>query len=361
MPAPLGARAVELLLDEAWAAYREGRYGLAAAAAQRAVRAAEELDDLGLLARGLVAEAGPLRMLGDDAAAWARCTRVLALAEDPAAAARLGGEQAARAVARAYMHWVECALFLTGIGTRELFGVLDAALRWLTATGRRDWRAGVLLQRALVHQRLGELDAAVAAAQEALAAYHPNAPGFSLAAYRFQLGDILCEAGRRREARPHYQAILDDPDSTSYERMVAYQGLAWCAVDDGDREAGGRHAAAAVGLAEPLGDDALCLALAALVGACRAGGDLDGAQWAAARGLDAAGRVGGHYRLYFATRDAVDVALDRGDADTARRLLADLDAHAAAMDAQTGTDACGRETAQRRSRLAQLDTRAGAP
>jgi hypothetical protein len=207
---------------------------------------------------------------------------------------------------------------------------------------------------------LGELDAAVAVAQDSLAAHRPGVPGYTRATHRFELGDILCEAGRHGEARPHYQAILDDPDSNSYDRKAAYGGLAWCAVADGDPEAGRRHAVAAVRLAEPLGDDALCLALGALVGACRAVGDLDGARRAATWGLDAAGRVGGHHRPYYATRDAVDVALDRSDADTARRLLADLDAHAAAIDAQTATDTRARATAQLRARLAQLDPSAGA-
>ena len=47
-------------------------------------------------------------------------------------------------------------------------------------------------------------------------------------------------------------------------------------------------------LAEPLGDDALCTTLDALAQACRAAGDLAEAGQAAARYLEAAGRVGGH-------------------------------------------------------------------
>lgn len=153
------------------------------AAGERAVGAAEELGDPGLLVRALVVQADGLRMLGDSAAALAGYTRVLALADDPKTGHRLGGEPAARAVARAYLGWVECARFLTGIGVRELFGVLDAADRWLAVTGRRGWRAGVLLQRAAVHRRLGE--------REALAAHNPGAPGYTLGTYRFQLGDLL--------------------------------------------------------------------------------------------------------------------------------------------------------------------------
>jgi tetratricopeptide (TPR) repeat protein len=343
--------AVSLLINEAWAAYREGRYGRVVAAGERAVRAAEELDDAALLVRALAAEAAGLRMRGEDAAALARYTRVLALADDPATARRLGGQDAADAVARAYLNWVDCALYLTGIPWRELFGVLEAAERWLTTTGRRQWRAGVLLRRASVHSRLGEWDAAVAAAQEALAAHQRGAPGYTLATHRSDLGGILRDAGRHGEARPHYQAILDDPGATGNERCIAYLGLAWCALVGDEADAARRHAAAAVRLAESLGDDALCPPLDALTAACRAGGDLDAAWQAATRHLETAGRVGGHYRPFYAVRRAVDVALDRGDLDTARRLLADLDSHAAALDAAAGSIAHTDEAAQRHRRL----------
>jgi tetratricopeptide (TPR) repeat protein len=346
--------AVELFLDEAWAAWAEYRYRAAVVAAQRAVRVAQELDTPALLARALVAEADALRMLGADAAALARYTRVLALADDPATGAALGTPSAAWAVARAYTYWVSCARFLTGIGMREPVRVLDAAERWLAATGHRDWRAGILLQRALVHRQVGELDAAIAAAEEALIAYNDDAPGFTLADYRSRLGDILREAGRYAEARRYYQAIRDDPNSDDYGRSAAYEGLAWCALADGDTEAGRHHATAAVRLAEPLGDVALCTALSALTAACRAAGDRDAAWAAVARRLDAAGRIGGHYRPYFATRDAVDVALDRGDLATARDLLADLDRHATAMDTATCTTIHTGEAAQRRQLLARL-------
>jgi tetratricopeptide (TPR) repeat protein len=348
------ADAVRLLTGEAWAAISEGRYDGAMAAGERAVRAAEGLDDTALLVEALAAEAEPLRMRGDKAAALARYTRVLALADDPANAERLRGEQAAWVVARAYVLWVDCAQYLTGVSWRKLFGVLDAAEKWLTATGRRQWRAGVLLQRALIHRRLGEWDAAVAAGQEALIVYQSGAPGASLAAHRCKLGDILRGAGRHGDAQPLYQAILDDPDSTTYARCTAYHGLAWCALADEDPATARQHAVAAVRLAEPFGEDVLCEPLQALVAACRAGGDLDAARHAATRQMDAAGRIGERYRLYPAVRDAVDVALDRGDVDTARGLLADLDDHAAALDAAAGTTTRTDEAAERNRRFAKL-------
>jgi tetratricopeptide (TPR) repeat protein len=353
----LGSRAAGLLVDEADGAYAQGRYRHAVAAASRAVDAAGQLDDPVLLVRALRIEASALRMLGDSAAALARYTRILGLAEDPATAGRLDHPDAARAVARAYWGWVDCAQYLTSIPVRELFRVLDAADRWLTAAGHRDWRASILLERALVHARLREMDAAVAAAEEALAVavQHPHAPGFTLGSFRFQLGDILRAAGRAAEAAPLYQAVLADPDSPSWDRYVAHEGLARCALAAGDLDAARREARTAVALAEQLGDVALCVSLEALAEVCRAAGDLDAAWQVATRYLEAAGRVGGHERPFFAARVAADIALDRADLAAARQLISELDEHAAARDAAAGTDTRVGEAVERRQRLATLE------
>jgi tetratricopeptide (TPR) repeat protein len=275
------------------------------------------------------------------------------MAEDPVIGRGLD-ESAAWYVAISYMNWVECARFLTEIPIQELFGVLDAADDWLTATGHRDWRAGIVLQRALLHKRLGDLNSAIVYAGEALAAYRPGVPSHNLASHRSQLAAMLRDAGRHRDAEPHYRAILDSPAADSYDRKVAYQGLARCALDAGDTATGRRHATAAVRIADPLGDDALCPALEALVAVYRADGDLNAAWQAATRLLEAAARVGGHYRPYYATRDAVDVALDRDDLDTARRLLNELDTHATAMDTAHGNTTYTNKAAQRRRRLEEL-------
>jgi len=357
MTEELGAWAAGLLVSQAWAAYQEGRHQEALAAADRAIKAGEQEDDPVLLVRALRIQAYTLKAIGDHPAALARSTKVMALAEDPATGGRLDDPLAAEAVADAYWGWVEAALFAGGMPVRELFRVLEAGDRWLTATGHRDWRASLLLERALVHRWLGEDEAAVAAAEEALALVlqHPDAPGFRLNSFRFQLGDILRDAGRDAEAVPHYQAILDDPDAVRWDRRVAHQGLAWCALAAGDPGTGRREARTAVQLAEPLGDEALCNSLDALAEACRADGDLEAAWQAATRHLEAAGRIGRHRRPYYAARMAVDVALDRADLPAARRLLEELDEHAAALDADTGTTIYTRETAQRRQRLTELE------
>jgi hypothetical protein len=207
------------------------------------------------------------------------------------------------------------------------------------------------------------MDAAVAAAEEALAVavQHPDAPGYTLAGHRFQLGDILRDAERPAEAAPLYQAILADPDAGPWERSVAHQGLAWCALAADDPAAARREARTAVLLAEQLGDDALCTSLDALAAACRGAGDLDAAWQAATRYLEAAGRIGGHYRPYYAARTAADVALDRAALPAARQLTGELDQHAIALDTAAGTTIYAAETARRRQRIATLEQTAQIP
>jgi tetratricopeptide (TPR) repeat protein len=350
------ARAAELLIDEAWRNHEEDRYQAAVAAASRAVEAARLLDDPVLLVRALWVEASALQMTGDYQAALAGFTRILGLAEDPATSGRLDDPQAARAVASAHWNWVESARFVTGIPVRELFRVLDAAERWLAAAGHRDWRAAVLCQRAETHQWLGEDDAAVAAAEEALAVavQHPDAPGYSLGTYRLSLGDNLRDAGRAAEAVPQYQAVLADPGTSPWNRSTAHEGLAWCALAADEPETARREADLAVLLSEPLGDNALCASFGVLAAACLAGKDLEAAQQAAVRLLEAARRSGGHYLKYHAARTAVDVALDRGDLTAAERLLLEMEEHAAALDASAGDTTMTDEAAQLRRRLGDM-------
>jgi tetratricopeptide (TPR) repeat protein len=351
-----GAGVAGLLIDEAWAAHGQGRYGTARAAATRAVQVAQELDDPVLLVRALSVEATALRMQGDDTAALARYTRILGLTEDSATRSRLEDPGAAWAVAQAHMDWVESAAFAGGVPVRALFGVLDAGEDYLRAAGRPQWRAGLLLARAQTHQRLEEWDAAVGFAEEALAVYREGAPGYTRANHRNSLGDILLGAGRAGEAERYYQAVLDDPDTGNpRDRKMALEGLAWCALVREDPAAARRNALAAVREAEPLGDESLDAALEVAVEVHRAAGDLDAAAAAAARRLEAARRLGGHLVLFSAVQSAADVALDRGDLDQARELLAELGGHCQALSADDATTRWAAGLAKLRERLTEAE------
>lgn len=361
MTPPAAIRAVKALVHQSRELTRAGRYGPALAAAVRAVDAAERLDNPALLVQALVEEAIALRMSGERGAALARLTRVLAIAANTTGP-DWSDSDVTRVLARAYMHWVGVAVQTDGMRVRELFAVLDAGEQYLRSIGRPSWRSGMLLQRAQVHSWLGEDDAAVATAREALAAYQPGAPGYSLHTHRLYLGDYLRHVGRAaaaaeplyQEAEQLYQAILDQPDNTPVVRYLALYGLAWCALDCGDVPAGQRYATAGVREAEPLGGDALSAALEPLIEACRAAGDLATAQAVAARKLEVARRLGGHRELYYALVWVVAVAWDRGELDTVAELLPELDEHATAVDADTGTGTYTETVARYRRRLADL-------
>ena len=348
-----GAWGAGFLVDQAWAAYSEDRYQEALAATSRAVAAAEQLDDPVLLIRALSIEAATLQMIDDYTAALARWTRIMGVAEDPATRGRLNDPDADEAIAVAYCGWVSTAQHLPSIPMRELFRVLDAGDRWLTATGHRDWRANILFERASVHDSLGESDAAIAAAEEALAVamQYRDSPGRSLSAHRIALADLLIAAGRASEGWPYVQAMLDDPDSSPLERVAAHEALARCALAAGDTGAACQEARSASLLAAPMGDDVLTDVLDTLVEALQADGDLDAAWQAATRHMEVAGRIGSHYQPYYATRTAVDLALARSDLATVGRLLGELDEHATALDTATGTKYTV-ETARRYRRLA---------
>jgi tetratricopeptide (TPR) repeat protein len=343
-------RAVELLIKQAWSARGQGRYALSVAAAARAVRAAEQLGDTNLTIRAIATEAGALSMSGDYAAALARFTRILGMAGDPTVASRLD-DLTARAVALAHTEWVTNALFLGGIPVDELFGVLDATDHWLIAIGRRNWRSSVMLERAMVYDWLGDFDSAIAFAQDALSNYHSDVPSHTLGAYRFLLGDYLRYGGRADEAEPYYQAILDDPTANAHDRRAAWRGLAWCALDRKDPGQALGYATAAVDIAEALGGNALNTALEVLAAAHQAAGDLETAWQVANRLLHVARGINVPVRLYYALRQAVDIAIHRADQGTAHILLDELDQHARALDKDSARGRFANDVATRRKRL----------
>jgi tetratricopeptide (TPR) repeat protein len=356
MPASHTSQAAALLVDRAWDAYDEGRLQEALSAAARAVEAAGRLADPVLLVRALSAEGQALKSAGDCKAALARYTRILGLAQDPATSSLLDHPDTATAIASAYSEWVDCARFLTSIPVRELFRVLDEGQRWLTVTGHRDWSASLLLMRAYLHSSLGQHDAAIAAAQEALTLKlrHPEAAGYRMPCYHWALGDALLKGGRASEAAELYEAALTAVDAIVWDQCAAHGGLAECAMAAGDPVRAVREARLAVQLSETLGDDWHAYYLATLARASRAAGELEAGWQAASRAMDAAARTDDHYRFYRAALAAADIALDRGDLRAAGQLLDELDNLVVAFDAAVGVTLHATEAAARRDRYVLL-------
>ena len=135
--------------------------------------------------------------------------------------------------------------------------MVDAGEAYLCAVGKPGWRAGLLYERACLLETLGQLEEAVASAEEAVALElrNPGAPGYTLATYRWALGDLLRQLGRTQVAEHQYRDVLADSDSDPYGRKCAHEGLAWCALDRGASGAARREADAAVRLAEGMGDN----------------------------------------------------------------------------------------------------------
>lgn len=349
-------RAIELLLADARRVNSEYRYAAAVDAARRARALAADIDAPALRLRAAVEEADALRMMGDKRAALVRLTEALKWAHDPALQDRLAEADVRREVAQACMQTVECARYLPGIPVARLLAMLDKGEAWLRSMGCPDWRAGLLWNRASLLETQGRLDEALAAAEEALALElgDADAPGYTVATYRCRLGDLLWRLGRHDDAERQYRAVLDDLDGGEDEHKVAREGLAWCALATERSDEARRHAEAAVALAAGLGDDSLCAALDVLVAACRASGDLDTAHAAAGRMLALARRLACDERLYFALRDSADVAVDRGDAATARAALAEARPLAEAFDRDSGTVELADELGSLEDRLAAL-------
>jgi tetratricopeptide (TPR) repeat protein len=331
-----GHAAVELLITESRTATEASRYRTAQDAADRAVAGAERLGDAVLLVRAIAQQQLALRMAGDFSGALVCCTRILAMAEDPATREALGTEAAAATIARAYMYWVTAARTDARADLRELLAMLDTAEHWLIRTGHGHWRSGVLSERSDIYRALGERGKALECAQEALSRYAPGIPGFSLSVYRWSVGRLLSEAGRYGEAEGYLQAVLDDHDSLRLDRVTAHVWLSYNAVDDGRPQDAARAAAAAVALAESCGDDAMTTALDAQCFALRRAGDWAGARAAAQRHLAAARRAGGRARIYHALDSMAWTAAGSEDFSQLRGLFPELEGLASTLDEAQG-------------------------
>lgn len=352
-------RDIELLVATAGSLYDEGRYGESRRAAERAAAALAGMDDPGMTVRALFREAEALRMLGESESALARYGRILELAYDPRVNKPLSLTMADVTwyIAVAFIGWAQCARYVPGMKLGKLNEGLDAGLTWLRSAGRAHWRAGLLLQRALLWHETGRPGDAVGIAEEALALaeQHPDGPGPTLASYRRSLAEMLRAVDRHNDAAEQYRRVLDDGRVHIHDRNASLTSLASCMLDMGQVADARRYADDAVSEAESLGESALCDALAARVRVYRHEGQFAQAHAAVERQREAAERTGSDYYRYFAVRDAADVALDLFDLERARAHFGALESLAAAMDRSRGGTTFAEQLAERRARCDELE------
>lgn len=348
-------RSIELLIEEAKALSRDGQYTDALRAAERAASAAQELGELGLEIRAVLEEADAHRVLGDKGTSVARFTWVLAMVEDRTLWSELERAGVTPQITRAYMDWVDSALFVPEIPSAQIFDVLAAGEGYVQAIGRPEWRSGILYSRSLALRAEGRSEEAVAPAKEAvvLKQRHPDAPGYPLATYRRSLADLLYRLDRVEEAEAHYQEVPSDPECPSFDNFLAHKGLAQCALRQGDPRLARREAEEALRFAQSIDDSLVGPALEILVLACRRLRDLPAARAAAEQHV-AAGRVLGKVRLYAGLRDALDVALDERRFREAQAYLGEVMPLAQALDRKDNMNDFSASIEDRRVRLARL-------
>lgn len=349
-------RDIELLVATAGSLYDEGRYRESLRTAEQASAAVEGTDDPAMSVRALFREAEALRMLGESESALARYGRILELAYDPRINKPLSLSLADVTwyIAVAFMGWAQCARYVPGMKLERLDEGLDTGLAWLRSAGRSHWRAGLLLQRALLLYETDRAAQAVDVAEEALALaeQHADGPGPTLASYRRSLAEILRAVQRHEGAAEQYRKVLADSKAHIHDRNASLSSLASCLLDL-DRVADARrHAEDAVTEAMSLGDSALCDALAVRVRVYRHEGQLSEARTTVQQQLAAAERSGSNYYRYFAVRDAADVAMDLADWEKAREYLDTLAPLATAMDRSRGGTTFAEQLTDRRARLA---------
>ena len=348
-------RDIELLVATAGSLYDEGRYGESRRVAERASDALAGMDDPGMTVRALFREAEAARMLGDSESALACYGRILELAYDPRVNKPLSLSMADVTwyIAVAFIGWAQCARYVPGMKLEKLDQGLDTGLAWLRSAGRSHWRAGLLLQRALLYYETERPADAVKGAEEALALaeQHPDGPGPTLASYRRSLAEMLRAVARHDDAAAQYRAVLDDSRAHIHDRNASLTSLSSCLLDMDQVAEARRCAEDAVSEAMALGASALCDALAARVRILRHEGLLDEARATVERQLQAAERTGSDYYRYFAVRDAADVALDTGDSAGARAHFEALEPLASAMDRSRGGTTFAGQLAERRARL----------
>lgn len=184
----------------------------------------------------------------------ARLAAVAASAEERARHAALSVDGPNAAVAAA----LDAAAAEAGArGAAEAAAELSALAAQRTPPTDHERRCERLLSAAEWHQRAGELDSAIARAEDALASAQALGPARARA-YAL-LGSVRCDTESVAAGIELYERALREPAGPARLRAEVHQKLAWILFAAGETQSARRHARAAVRLA---GDDAAIAASA---------------------------------------------------------------------------------------------------
>jgi tetratricopeptide (TPR) repeat protein len=277
--------------------------------------------------------------VGDFATALARATWALGVACDPLHRARFDSDDAAWTITMAFLAWCEPARKHAAISYEAVASVAEEAQRFLVATGRTHWRAGVLAEQAAVLVDRERHAEAVPLWREAaeLKQRFPGAPGMALETIVRNLGRTLDHSGDVEAAAVVLRDFLALPRLSLTDQLAGHCYLGHNALRRKAVDEAVRCAEAALDVAEVLGEHQLPAALGLAVDARLAAGDGAGARLAANRILELALRTD-------------------SPVEDARARLAELDARADALDRRVGSPKYRGRVEERRARLAGLTT-----
>jgi tetratricopeptide (TPR) repeat protein len=202
------------------------QYAKAEKFCQKAAELAEPLHDLSRLLQARFWTAAAQTMQGKYKEALGVFTWLIEVAYDPELSHDLT-EADLWVVANGFMDFVEVGRFLPEMQVGDLERVIDRGLDWLNSIGRRNWAAGLRLQRGTLWQKQNRKEAALAEMEAALALRRraADAPGYTLGTHLCNVADLLQGLERWEDAKHRYREVAEGYEFHVGEQRWAWQGL----------------------------------------------------------------------------------------------------------------------------------------
>lgn len=310
-----------------------GEFADALRYAESACASAVELNDLELRVRASLEAAILLKMNDRATAGLTHLNWVMGLVRSER---REDLEALAWFVARAYVLYVDLAHNLHQVEVEKLLAILDLGEQFVREIGAPHWRDGLLSLRGRILFDLDRPDDALACLEEAVEVSRSargQSPSFDLHTHLRILADAYREVGRPEDSILIYEQLLER--STPLTKLAALCGLgrAHLAADRADEAV--RFAEQALPLTDAMFARQRAAPMGLLVDAYRAAGNAQRASWAADQMMEIARASGSVRARCNALLDRADVALDRGDCDTARSSLQEVMPLAQELDSGT--------------------------
>jgi tetratricopeptide (TPR) repeat protein len=244
---------IDQLLQLASDCWDDLQYAKAEKFYQKAAELSEPLHDLSRLLQARFWTAAAQRMQGKRKEALGVFTWLIEVAYDPELSHDLT-EDDLWYVAGGFMDFVAVGRSLPEMPVGDLERVIDRGLDWLNSIGRRNWSAGLRLQRGTLWQKQNRKEAALAELEAALALCRraADAPGYTLGTHLCNVADVLQDLERWEDAQHRYREVAEGYEFHVGEQCWAWQGLGQVAVKQQDWAEAERCALKALELARSI-------------------------------------------------------------------------------------------------------------